>query len=245
MYSSFTKPETQCLLDLMFRLENCGDSEDLNSILSLFHKNFGFDMNNIILVNASDNLLLDRMLGNYPEEFFDRYEQERYYLHDPVWTGFVASDNIFYWGDVKDEYDKNSVLNIIKYEAESVGVVDGCSYTKNLNGRKMIVNLVNDRMIKGSDIHRTKVVTRTLGPNIVRATSKCFDEKKRSEANLSKRQYEALKFLVDGLGRIGISECMDISVKSVDVHLDEAKKKLKVQNRHELLIKAKELFIFD
>ena len=245
MYRLFTNSESQNLLDVIFRLEMCSDSDEFSSIISSCHSLFYFDMNNILYINPVQNFTLYNYLNCYSKEFYDHYEEQEYYLHDPVWNGFVASDNIFYWGDVASDFDKDDITKKIMYEAESVGVVDGCSYSKDIGKNRMIINFITDKMIKGGDIYRTKVLTRTLGPHITRVVTKCLDEDLRKQNKLSERQFETLKYLTKGLGRNDISKKMKISSKSVDAHLDEAKKKLGAGNRNELLLKAKDLFVFE
>ena len=241
MFRLFSNSEQCDLLDLVRGFKKCGDMDEFEYLISKSKNLFSFDFFHILLINVPDEYIDSIINGGYPKAFADRFMEQEYYKYDPVATGFVASDTVFYWGSVDEAYAQDEITMQIKDEAESLGIVDGVSYSFDFNKYKIVPNFVSEVMLSHSEAVRNLTVMSMIGEEMCRFTASHFALSKRDQLNLSEKQYESLLLYGKGLKRSQIAEKMKISPKTVDAHLDMASKKLGAKNRGELLVMAYDL----
>jgi DNA-binding CsgD family transcriptional regulator len=244
MFRLFTNAEKCDLLDLVADFKRCSDIDDLHRLIRKTENIFSFDFYHILLIDVPNESIESIINAGYPKEFEDRFMEQKYYKYDPVAMGFIASDTVFYWGDVDALYEADETTMQIKDEAESLGIVDGVSYSFDFNKYKVVPNFVSEVMLSHNDAVRNLSVLKMIGEEICRFSAKQFSLKLKDQLNLSEKQYEALCLYKTAMKRSQIAEKMQISPKTVDAHLDQASKKLGARNRGELLVMTYELGLF-
>jgi len=241
MFRLFSNSEKDDLLDLTWRFKICGDVEECKYLLAKSANLFSFDFYHMLLIDAPAEKIDSLINGGYPKEFEDRFMEQEYYKYDPVATGFIASDSVFYWGSVDSDYTKDEITMRIKDEAESLGIVDGVSYSYDFNKYKVVPNFVSGVMLSHFEAVRNMTMLSMIGESICKVCASHFSLSKKDLLNLSDKQSEALILYCQSIKRSDIAEKMKISPKTVDAHLDQVCKKLGANNRSELIVIAHNL----
>ena len=117
--------------------------------------------------------------------------------------------------------------------------VDG--YLLKSNGDE-IVSAVNE-VLSGGKYYCTGVKDLIMNQYAVRARSKQLSD--QNEINLTNREKEVMKLVVEGSTSKDIAERLFISTRTVDTHRSNIMKKLEVRNSIGLINKVKELNLLD
>ena len=84
-------------------------------------------------------------------------------------------------------------------------------------------------------------IVRALGNHISESVLNLFRNRLHKSLKVSHKQTEIISLMLAGNSRSEIAHILELSPKSIDAHLDDARYKFNVQTRRELLLFANEL----
>jgi len=230
------------ILKTIKKIQSCNDLGDLKTTLVEVQKqlNFSYILYGIRLSHTLTNIS-HFIVSNYPDKWFDRYDQKGYIKIDPVVKHCAASQEPFCW-DRFSEFKEPLIKAFVKDAANS-GLVGGVSIGMHKhNGEVGIFSLAANHVVKiNSDDYCSAVLCLTvLQPYVHEAISRLsFHYKKMTKKpKLTQREQECLIWAAEGKKSHEISIILSISEATVVFHLKNAIEKLDVINRSQAIAKA-------
>ncbi|HEX3637388.1 MAG TPA: autoinducer binding domain-containing protein [Paraburkholderia sp.] len=217
--------------DLFLELQTCEQIDAAFSILSRASLDLGFSYCAFGYVNrvpfCSRNIVIK---SSYPERWVSRYREKEYLRVDPIaklesgdLTPVIWGDRLF--ADAKHLWD----------EARSAGLAIGISQPCwDARGQFGVYSLAREGTPVGfSEIKTLRPFLLALGQLSMSCFSRIADQQSSTatEAKLTQREIEILRWTADGKSAKGISNALDISVDTVNFHLKNCKRKLNAQSK--------------
>ncbi|MFM0202118.1 autoinducer binding domain-containing protein [Paraburkholderia fungorum] len=217
--------------DLFLELQTCEATDRAFSILSRASLDLGFSYCAFGYVNrvpfCSRNIVIK---SSYPEQWVARYREREYLTIDPIaklesgdLTPVIWADRLF--ADAEHLWD----------EAKSAGLAIGISQPCwDARGQVGVYSLARQGTPLGaSEIKALRPFLLSLGQLSMSCFSRIADQQSNTatDARLTQREIEILRWTADGKSAKGISNALDISVDTVNFHLKNCKRKLNAPSK--------------
>jgi DNA-binding CsgD family transcriptional regulator len=190
---------------------------------------------------------LPYMISTYPEAWIRHYLAEGYLDDDPVVTELLQNRLPFMWSEIARPEDLSRRQRRLFDEARDAGIADGITLPiHSRDGEIAAVSLIP----AGSEDEALAVMRRhqhvlylmalhyhTEARRVLLKTSLTGGSSRR-QSILSPREIEVLEWTAKGKSTGEISSLLSISNKSVEFHIEGAKRKLQVFNRTHAVAKA-------
>jgi len=213
-------------------------SEDIETEFVKLIEGFGFQ--SYLLTDLPSSVYDDHSnlfnKNNWDVDWYERYMKEEYYLDDPVSSWSFLSREPFYWRDAFQFYIDRPRKTRIITEASEYNFKDGlCFPIVGINSLKAVISLGTDRRYELSqvDLHFLYLACLRFASTITLSSKKMT-----SQATISQRESEVLKWTAAGKTAWEISKILSISSDTVNRHLGSARKKLFATNNPQAVAHA-------
>jgi LuxR family transcriptional regulator, activator of conjugal transfer of Ti plasmids len=189
---------------------------------------------------------LPYIISNYPDAWVRHYFREHYLDEDPVVGEFMRHREPFLWTELARPENLSWRQRRLIDEARDAGIVDGITLPIHNRGEIAAVSLIPSDCggEAGSVMRRHQHVLHLMALHYhalahpVLLEKSLSAESSRRRSLLSPREKQALEWAARGKSNLEISAILDISSKSVEFHMEGAKRKLQVFNRTHAVAKA-------
>jgi DNA-binding CsgD family transcriptional regulator len=233
------------LVDFLDRLKDAREPVDLKQVFNAAIADLGFKYFTYHVVRVSGvGGRLPYIISSYPEQWLRHYFAEGYLDEDPVLEELPKRQLPFCWSEVSLPDELSAKQKRLFDEARDAGIKDGITIP--IHGRTdfATMSLVPDgspgEVREALKRHRHLLHLLSLyyhdhSGSILLERSMSSP---RQKSLLSPREKEVLQWTAKGKSNWDISVILNISEKSVEFHLDGAKRKLQVFNRTHAVVKA-------
>jgi DNA-binding CsgD family transcriptional regulator len=234
-------------LDRVGQIEITQRLEALRTILTTTFNELGFKHVTYHVARSSGitgNGRLPYILSNYPDSWVRHYFREHYLDDDPVVSRFLCDRRPFIWSQLGGLDDLNRRQRRLFDEARDAGLSNGI--TVPIHGRAGVAALsaIPDGRAREAEADRNQQLLRLMGlPYHMAACSALLEksltgDSSRRRSLLSPRETEVLQWTAKGKSTWEIAVVLGISEKSIEFHMEAAKRKLQVFNRTHAVAKA-------
>ncbi len=222
------------------RLKAAEDPEELERVFQETVAELGFKYFAYHVVSIGG--VGDRLpyaITNYADEWARRYVHAGYLQIDPV-TGEAPHRVVPYgWRELMAPERLTPLQRQMFFEAEDFGICDGLTIPMHGHGREFAtMSLVPDGKAPSADIHLLHLLSLYYHQHSRSILLERAMSPPRAKALLSPREKETLQWVAVGKSAWEISEILGIAEKSVEFHVENAKRKLGVFNRTHAVVKA-------
>jgi LuxR family transcriptional regulator, quorum-sensing system regulator BjaR1 len=224
-------------LDFVANLDTVEASHAALPLFSAYADKLGFS--NAICMRvpeAGEDLSSSFLLNTYPEEWVQHYGEKAYITIDPVVRELFVNYHPFLWSEVAERRNLGPAERRIMAECADMGMRQGFTvpiyqsggYTGlvSLAGREPMINEESRGAVTLASIYLHNKLT-TL---------------RRTEAqnrfDLTEREMECLRWAAAGKSDWEISQILLISSKTVNYHIENAKRKFGVATRVQAIVAA-------
>lgn len=180
---------------------------------------------------------------SYPEEWVKHYLTENYYSIDPLVSEGPRHQLPFLWSDITQPNDLSPLQSKLYTEAADLGISRGITIPiHGRDGEYAAINLVPDGTL------REQVETLTEQRHFMHLVALYYHSHsgihlleqrfERPTPLLSPREQEVLTWMARGKSAWEVGCILNVTERTVNFHLENAKKKLGVTNRTHLIVKA-------
>lgn len=211
------------VFDLLTSTRDADSLEDLNTLMSRFFDNHGFNKYAYVCVNhPADTKLNNSYVSNYPGQWEARYTERDYFTVDPLYELFQTRDSAFAWSFSLQKDSLNIQQKKFFLEANDFGCDKGVGIPIfSPNGGFSIVSLCSEYFHESELEGYLREVKKDLYLASMihhQATMALLSEPKHYNSyDLTDRELEALYWLcqnktyteigmIIGIGREGVSE---------------------------------------
>jgi DNA-binding CsgD family transcriptional regulator len=189
---------------------------------------------------------LPYFISDYPPSWVSHYIKEGYMEEDPVIAEFLRRRTPFHWAEIGRSEQLTSRQRRLFDEARDAGIVGGMTVPIHTRGAIAAVSLIPDgadtvaamdarsyqRLLSLMAFHYHAVAHRRLLERSLAGHST------RRRTLLSPRERQVLEWAAQGKSNWEVASILNISCKSVEFHVEGAKRKLQVFNRTHAVAKA-------
>jgi DNA-binding CsgD family transcriptional regulator len=188
---------------------------------------------------------LPYILSTYPESWVKHYFEKKYLDHDPVVDAVDQRRLPFVWSEVTDSDDLNRRQRVLMDEARQAGVSDGMTIPFVDGAVDAALHFVAEATTDGraglsENRHLLHLLAlyfhRKAKPALLEAS--LLGQTTRRASLLTPREKEVLEWTARGKSTWEIAAILNISDKSIEFHIEGAKRKLQVFNRTHAVVKA-------
>ena len=229
------------LNDALEELEHAQSTGDLRIAVDKFAKRMGFEHFVYALTITAPSLRARQfILNGYPEGWVQRYLANNYFEIDPVVRHAYGSSLPIIWDDQKLHSDQ---AQHFWEDAKTFGLQAGLSFAiQEQPGVMGVFSLARDRVIdlQGQDlaalIGRAQMFAGLLQHAVARIAHP--ELKPDSDALLTARERECLKWSADGKTAWEIGQILGISERTAVFHLNNVVQKLGAANKTQAIVRA-------
>lgn len=220
------------------------DIEDLKRVLAetTDKLGIGFFAYQVVRVGGMPGRL-PYLITTYPQAWVDRYSQ--LYLQDDPLTEDLPDRRLpFLWSDVFNPDHLTTKQKAMVAEAREYGLVNGLTVpVHGKNGEFATVSFVPGSAGDATSTiayyrHLLHLMALYYHDHAARILLDKAMSSPRQKSLLSPREKEVLQWTARGKSNWDIATILGISEKSVEFHLDSARRKLQVHNRTHAVVKA-------
>lgn len=186
-----------------------------------------------------------KFLDNFPKEWMERYSLKEYVKHDPLRKHCYKSSDSVIWFERRNvnswSEDESQVMN----EVKEFGMLAGISFPLHMIDYNVpaAVSMCTDGDMKGfnkfviensDSLHLASIFFHS----IVQSRFEHLISNNGVVPNLSRRQKEVLLWIYAHKRTIEIAKILNISERTVNLHVGLAMKKLNAKTRYEAAAKA-------
>ena len=185
---------------------------------------------------AGEDLESCFLLNTYPEEWVSRYSEQNYIAADPVVKELYANYHPFLWSDVRSRRPLGALETQIMNECAEMGMTEGFSVPiYQAGGYTGVVSLA------GRDPNITEESRGALNLASIYLHNKLTTLRRQESQNrydLTEREMECLRWAAAGKSDWEIGHILKISQKTVNYHIENAKRKFGVTTRVQAIVYA-------
>lgn len=188
---------------------------------------------------------LPYFISTYPDAWVERYTSQGYLQDDPLLDDMADRRLPYQWSDVINSGDLSSRQKQMFAEAREYGLHNGLTVPiHGKNGEFAIMSFVpggNETEANATIAiyrHLLHLLALYYHDHAARILLDKAMSSPRQKSLLSPREKEVLQWTARGKSNWEISTVLGISEKSVEFHLDSARRKLQVYNRTHAVVKA-------
>jgi DNA-binding CsgD family transcriptional regulator len=214
---------------LFLELQSCEEVNCAFSILSRASVDLGFSFCAFGYTNrvpfCSRNIFVK---SSYPEQWVSRYEEKDYLRIDPIARLESGDLTPVIWADPLFDDAKH-----LWAEARAAGLAIGISQPCwDARGQFGVYSLARETTpLNAAEINALRPFLLALGQLSMSRFGRIADQQSSTEARLTQREIEILRWTADGLSAKGISNALGISVDTVNFHLKNCKRKLNARSK--------------
>ncbi len=229
------------LIDTISEISNCSDLDEVKSTLISIRENLGFK-NIVYVIKLPDSFTRSSNLvvGDYSDEWLEKYTTKDYVNIDPVLKHCFSSEQPFCWTDFSDE---NKEERAFFDDAAAHGLIGGISIgLPRYNGSRGMISVTTDHMVKSGTPEYTKVVLCLYALQSQLHSRICQLASEANENNtlidFTDREQECLLWTAEGKTAQEIADILGVSESTVTFHMKNVMRKLNVCNRSQAIAKS-------
>jgi len=196
--------------------------------------------------SIADGGRLPYIISNYPDSWVRHYFREHYLEDDPVVSHFLGYRRPFIWSEIAEPNNLNWRQRRLFDEARDAGVVNGMTLPIYSRGEVAAISVIPDEagdkgimLIRHNQPLLHLIVLRYHAAAYSALLEKSLTgDSTRRRTLLSAREKQVLEWTAKGKSTWEIAVVLGISHKSVEFHIEGAKRKLQVFNRTHAVAKA-------
>lgn len=233
-----------CVIELMSSMQQISSIDDLNTLMSGFFDNIGFDKYAYVLVNhPTDSKLNNSYVSNFPLQWEARYTEKDYFKVDPLYQLFQEQKKSFAWGFELQRDNLSTTQKKFFLEANDFGVDKGIGVpifspnggfsivslcSKYLHGKEMekyLQEKQKDLMIASLLHHQATLALKT-------------ETKRYQDFGLDERELDTLYWLCMGKTKEEIAMILGIKREGISERLRKIYRKMNVHSSVSAVVKS-------
>jgi len=226
------------------KIERCTSIDELQTRVNVILGDLGFVMAtyHLVQVNGHGDRLLT-FFSNYPDEWLQRYIDQRYMFHDVIHTRSRSSVIPFSWADCR-RVEVPERAGLIFGEASEFRLLDGFSVPIHGPNSFAVFSAVPAGSLRerAESIELGRGALTLLGLSVheraVTLLARQVADDSMVRPHLTPRERECLQWVAAGKNTSIISDIMNISVSTVDAHIQSIMRKLNAQTRAHAAVRA-------
>jgi LuxR family quorum sensing-dependent transcriptional regulator len=213
-------------LDFICRIRDCRDARVFASDLAATLDQFGLDCSAIgSMPFASEGMKQNITCSTYPKGWSDRYHSCGHEKSDPVVRHMRSAVRPIVWWDIPTE--KGSPSWRIMAEAREFGLRDGVSIPiVTGRGQRAYANFATSSGEFRRDAVPSLHLVGVFAHHSIQSIADAEQARPLAAPSLTPREYECLKWLVEGKSQWDTGEILSISARTVKFHLHSVAGKL-------------------
>ncbi len=231
--------------DAVFYINQATSLEELSLIFERILTGYGFDLFAVQYITQELKKIDSKphYLCNFPQEWVDHYYDAEYYRIDPVITLGKEKRSPYFWSKLWEDVTMTDKQKEFFDEAEKYGVASGVGLPILLvDNEPGIVSFVSSacsaKEIK-KIVDEYHVALTLLATSFHHAVSSFFEKQPHPLApHLTDRERECLTWAAHGKTDIEIGMILNISYRTVNMHMYNSFKKLNCVSREQAIVKA-------
>ncbi len=229
------------VFDFIERTEKAQSQGSLVNMLSTAISEFGFTSFLVTgLPYAPDDFSDHTILNGWPDGWYRRYNERKYYNVDAVANQARQSVNPFFWTEAIPREENKTVSAAIMSEAHEFGLTDGLLVPiYSVNGEQSCITMAGKQIDRS---HKVKQSLHLMSMYVHHKAVSLIENDKPKRAtkvvHLTLRERECLQWVASGKTDWETGRILQISDKTVSVHVTSAMKKLASVNRTQAVAKA-------
>ena len=235
--------------DLDFVERACADIETATSLDQLHSKmvvaagNIGFDYVAVARhVQVQSGLLRPEIISNYPAQWQDLFKKRDYSLTNPVLAACQRHGGALRWMDLEKIIPLTRIQREYLAEARNMGLASGCTIASHMPDMPTVSAhfVVRDNAeLKPRPFMLAILLGTAIGQQARNLwKSQLPDAAAEPSERLSPRQVECIKLVARGMTSWEIASALGISDQTVSEYITDARRRLVVSNRAQLVLKA-------
>lgn len=240
----------QTAFDIVHRLRKARTRIEIYAELRNTGMAFGYDAFIITGLprNAHENLTDCKLVSGWPAAWEQHYENGRFMHVDPVIAHIRGTADPFLWQEAVEATGASRGMNVM-HEARAFGLNEGlCVPFHQIDGSEAGVSFGGQQIRLSADeraaLHLVAIYAMSAAKAVARRGSDGTDEEAPASP-LTKREVECLKWASAGKTAWETSAILSISERTVELHLANAARKLRVVNRTQCVVEALRRGIID
>jgi len=231
-YRKYTKRELADILDIIHAALACRSDEDIVKVVSRVKDLVSADRG-ICGIGIVESGVLSRVIRiinlDYPGEWINMYAARELYKQDPVVLYNCENFKTYFWSEAIRAYADSPQVTVMNM-AGDFGLRHGLA-----GGLGQKENNLASLFSFSSDTNRFKnrhrEILDLLMPHIHQALSRVNSPSKKRRENLSAREKEVLRWMMEGKTNWEISMILNISERTVKFHVQNIERKLEAVNK--------------
>ncbi len=176
--------------------------------------------------------------GKWDENWGRRYLNKQYFRFDDCLRFLNDAKNIFSWEDVKNSSASTVYGRKIMNEAGDYGQKHGLIVPiRSFDGRMSLVTLMGENVDDSPDANTAIEIASLFFSETGVRLSPARPRDKR-DLNLTPRQLEILKWIAIGKRNQDVADILSITKKTVERHLEDARRRFNVLTTNQLLVEC-------
>ena len=169
------------------------------------------------------------LIDSFPGEWLRYYDERRFVRHDPVTARLVSSFDPFLWSDVQVDRRSGPTAFQIMSEAADLGMADGFSIPISTpEGFQGCISLSGQKLDLSPEERRALHMASLFAYGAAERLHSI--PTKGGLVPLSDREREVLRWIAVGSRHREIADVLGISERTVEAHLENARRKLRARN---------------
>jgi len=218
-------------------IQAMGDPLGIQKMFAAQLASLGFTNFTLVEFSPDPKTIERHVIDNQmPEEWGQRYVQNRYLAYDPVIMELLANTEPFLWSEALKRHDANKRQQRIFHEASEFGLNEGvcipifgpCNYLA-------WVTLAGDRVDLSP---RARMAAHMMSIYTHNRLVKLVRPKRPPHATLTEREADCLRWAAHGKTDWEIGEILSISENTTHWHIENAKRKIGVATRMQAVVGA-------
>ncbi|MEM9101699.1 MAG: LuxR family transcriptional regulator [Pseudomonadota bacterium] len=226
-------------LDILDRLLQKDQADDMISVITEFAHHLGFRAFALGILNVLSELS-GKFISTYNAEYLAIYQKKKFYLHDHVIAHCIKCDTPINWETTYPFETLSPQAQKIILTSADFGIIQGVAVPVETRFGRGIVSLQFDGSSKELDDYMQHRLFKIMGfcqATLWKATRDA-PSLLLEQPRLTKREYECLHYMGDGLSNYDISQVMGISLSRVKELVSALFRKLHAANRVEAVMQA-------
>jgi len=224
----------------ILEIQSCQEISQLKAIMIKIQKKLEYDfILYSIQTSSSFKESSINYIGNFPQKWIERYEEQDYSRIDPIVKHCISSNTPICWYDFYRHKD-TKVTNFFN-EASQFGLLGGVSIGFRINsGEVGILSMSKKEVLREEDNSYCSAVMymSSLQPYIHNSLKKISSKENDNNLFLTKRELECLTWIAEGKTSGEVSSILKITESTVIFHIKNIIDKLEVSNRTQAISKA-------
>jgi len=234
-------------LDLVERasaaIEAAATLEDLLHVTAEAARPFGFAYTALARhVHVQSGLMQPEMVTNYPQAWHDLFQRRDYSLTSPVLAACQRRGGAIRWTDLESIIPLTRIQREYLEEMRKLGLGSGCTVASHMPDRPTIsVHFVVE---DGQELQsRPFMLAMLIGVAAGQQARSLWQAQLpeitvNNDEKLSPRQVDCIKLVARGMTSWEIAAVLKISDQTVSEYLTDARRRLAVSNRAQLVLKS-------